>query len=122
VHVQPDRVNHIHVAQGDWAAMGPNRDSSVHCARAQPLKPVTQACVRATLEVRTVLAAATSAVVSTPGADPAPIHAGELDVEDEEDHARRDNDLLNNPAVHYSPRMNCMPSGTRRIMIMLSLW
>jgi hypothetical protein len=79
--------------------MGPNRDSSVHCARPPPLKTVTQARLRATLAVRTVIAATTSAAASTPDVDPAPIHAGELEVEDEEDNARRDNDLLNNPAV-----------------------
>ncbi len=59
VHVQPERVNFVHLDQGDLAAMGPNRNSSVYCARPPPLKTVMQARLRATLAVRTVVAAKT---------------------------------------------------------------
>ncbi len=61
------------------------------------------------MEVRTVLAMATAsaptpgsdapAATPTTSTDPAPMQRGELEVEDDEDHAKRDNDIINSPAV-----------------------
>ncbi len=128
-HVTPARVMFVQAAQADLKAQGPNRDHAAHhakrapeqCARPQPLRTVSQARMRATMAVRAVLsateavasaesAAAAALAASTldissatvlPSQTPAPIQGGELEVETEEDHRKRDNELLNTPPPDY---------------------